>query len=161
MMIFPMSQVHLMKGFLECDRLSSVSLVPAIACAFSLRECVSLLISFHLYGSIFRKHFPIKWFQPMTLNNNLDRTSNLVSYGRHGKSIAYSLLYFERDKFRVNVKVNSERIWNSLVEENGLYCSAYPTGSDFHLTTRNVIMLGLGYYSTSLVPSADTQFSFK
>ena len=43
LLVFSLLPVHHIKGPLECGHLSSVSHVLAIACAFALRECISLV----------------------------------------------------------------------------------------------------------------------
>ena len=58
---FSLLPVRHIKGLLECGHLPSVSHVPAIACAFALRKCISL-VSQPFPAQLYLSRCPAMWF---------------------------------------------------------------------------------------------------
>ena len=69
---------------MECGHLSSVSHVPAIACAFALRECISL-VSQPFSAQLYLSSCPAMWF-PEYVWGSACETHSTFSLGVHALS---------------------------------------------------------------------------
>ena len=81
LLVFSLLLVNHIKGLLECGHLSSVSHVPAIACAFALRECISL-VSQPFPTPLYLLLCPAMWF-PEYVWGSACETHSTFSHGVH------------------------------------------------------------------------------